>query len=98
MCFRVITPDVPPTRSYDMNIRTGRFRPAIITLGAALLLVCACAKSEDDGGSSAGGGTASSRAQAFQTATKFFTGEPIPADIIISDRQYDESNAKADIG
>jgi galactofuranose transport system substrate-binding protein len=35
---------------------------------------------------------------AFETATKFFNGEPIPEDIIISDRQYDASNAKADIG
>jgi ABC-type sugar transport system substrate-binding protein len=34
---------------------------------------------------------------AFETATKFSNGEPIPADIIISDREYDESNAKADI-
>ncbi|MFG1605423.1 ABC transporter substrate-binding protein [Actinoplanes sp. NPDC049265] len=35
---------------------------------------------------------------AFETATKFFNGEPIPSDIIISDRQYDESNAKTDLG
>jgi ABC-type sugar transport system substrate-binding protein len=37
---------------------------------------------------------------AFETATKFkfFNGEPIPEDIIISDREYDESNAKADLG
>jgi ribose transport system substrate-binding protein len=34
---------------------------------------------------------------AFDTATKFFNGEPIPEDIIIQDRQYDESNAKADV-
>ena len=34
---------------------------------------------------------------AFQTATKFFNGEPIPEDIIIQDREYDESNAKADL-
>ncbi|MFI7539811.1 ABC transporter substrate-binding protein [Actinoplanes sp. NPDC049599] len=34
---------------------------------------------------------------AFETATKFFSGEPIPADIIISDREYDESNAKTDL-
>ncbi|WP_067494849.1 ABC transporter substrate-binding protein [Actinoplanes sp. TFC3] len=34
---------------------------------------------------------------AFQTATKFFDGEPIPEDIIISDREYDETNAKADL-
>jgi ABC-type sugar transport system substrate-binding protein len=33
----------------------------------------------------------------FDTATKFFNGEPIPSDIIIQDRQYDESNAKADV-
>ena len=35
---------------------------------------------------------------AFETATKFFGGEPIPEDIIISDRQYDSTNAKADLG
>ncbi|WP_306211270.1 ABC transporter substrate-binding protein [Actinoplanes sp. RD1] len=35
---------------------------------------------------------------AFETATKFFNGEPIPEDIIISDREYDESTAKTDIG
>ncbi len=34
---------------------------------------------------------------AFETATKFFNGEPIPEDIIIQDREYDESNAKTDI-
>ena len=34
---------------------------------------------------------------AFDTATKFFGGEPIPSDIIIQDRQYDESNAKTDV-
>ncbi len=34
---------------------------------------------------------------AFDTATKFFNGEPIPADIIISDREYDSTNAKTDI-
>ncbi|MEU7904004.1 ABC transporter substrate-binding protein [Actinoplanes sp. NPDC049118] len=34
---------------------------------------------------------------AFSTAAKFFNGEPIPEDIIISDREYDESNAKADL-
>ena len=34
---------------------------------------------------------------AFDTATKFFNGEPIPSDIIIQDRAYDESNAKTDI-
>jgi ABC-type sugar transport system substrate-binding protein len=34
---------------------------------------------------------------AFETATKFFNGEPIPQDIIISDREYDASNAKTDI-
>jgi galactofuranose transport system substrate-binding protein len=34
---------------------------------------------------------------AFETATKFFNGEPIPEDIIISDRQYDTTNAKADL-
>ena len=50
-----------------MSLRTGRLRPAIITLGAALLLVSACAKSEDDG-TSAGTGTASSGAQVVQSA------------------------------
>ena len=34
---------------------------------------------------------------AFSTAEKFFNGEPIPEDIIITDREYDESNAKADL-
>jgi ribose transport system substrate-binding protein len=34
---------------------------------------------------------------AFETATKFFNGEPIPSDIIIQDRSYDETNAKTDI-
>jgi ABC-type sugar transport system substrate-binding protein len=34
---------------------------------------------------------------AFSTATKFSNGEPIPEDIIISDREYDESNAKTDL-
>ncbi|GGK98168.1 ABC transporter substrate-binding protein [Mangrovihabitans endophyticus] len=34
---------------------------------------------------------------AFDTATKFFNGEPIPSNIIIQDRQYDESNAKSDL-
>jgi ribose transport system substrate-binding protein len=33
----------------------------------------------------------------FETATKFFNGEPIAQDIIIQDRQYDASNAKTDI-
>jgi ribose transport system substrate-binding protein len=35
---------------------------------------------------------------AFETATKFFNGEPVSQDIIIADREYDQSNAKADIG
>ncbi|WP_378029884.1 ABC transporter substrate-binding protein [Actinoplanes sp. GCM10030250] len=35
---------------------------------------------------------------AFGTAAKFFAGEPVGQDIIISDRAYDESNAKSDIG
>ncbi|MCA2214458.1 ABC transporter substrate-binding protein [Jidongwangia harbinensis] len=34
---------------------------------------------------------------AFETATKFFNGEPIPENIIITDREYDQSNAKADL-
>jgi ribose transport system substrate-binding protein len=33
----------------------------------------------------------------FETATKFFNGEPVNQDIIISDRQYDQSNAKTDV-
>jgi ABC-type sugar transport system substrate-binding protein len=33
----------------------------------------------------------------FDTATKFFNGEPVGQDIIIQDRQYDESNAKTDV-
>src|ERR671917_603346 len=51
-----------------MNARTGRLRPAVITLGAALLLVSACAKSEDAGNAGAGSGTASSGAQVVQSA------------------------------
>ncbi|MBU2667575.1 ABC transporter substrate-binding protein [Actinoplanes bogorensis] len=34
---------------------------------------------------------------AFETATKFFAGEPVGQDIIIQDRQYGTDNAKADI-
>ena len=34
---------------------------------------------------------------AWDTAAKFFNGEPIPSDIIIQDRAYDESNAKTDL-
>jgi ribose transport system substrate-binding protein len=34
---------------------------------------------------------------AFDTATKFFNGEAIPSDIIIADREYDQSNAKTDL-
>ncbi|GIE33669.1 LacI family transcriptional regulator [Actinoplanes italicus] len=34
---------------------------------------------------------------AFETATKFFAGEPVGQDIIISDRAYDASNAKTDL-
>jgi ribose transport system substrate-binding protein len=34
----------------------------------------------------------------FATATSFFGGDPVGQDIIIQDRQYDESNAKADLG
>jgi ribose transport system substrate-binding protein len=34
---------------------------------------------------------------AFETATKFFAGEPVGQDIIISDRQYGEDNAKTDL-
>ncbi|WP_328898971.1 MULTISPECIES: ABC transporter substrate-binding protein [unclassified Streptomyces] len=35
---------------------------------------------------------------AFATAQKFYGGEEIPENVIISDRSYDESNAKATIG
>lgn len=35
---------------------------------------------------------------AFETATKFFGGEPVGQEIVIQDRAYDESNAKTDIG
>ncbi|MEU4626712.1 ABC transporter substrate-binding protein [Actinoplanes sp. NPDC023801] len=34
---------------------------------------------------------------AFETATKFFAGEPVGQDIIISDRAYDTGNAKTDL-
>jgi galactofuranose transport system substrate-binding protein len=34
---------------------------------------------------------------AFDTATKFFNGEPVGQDVIIQDRQYDTSNAKTDV-
>jgi galactofuranose transport system substrate-binding protein len=33
----------------------------------------------------------------FETATKFLNGEPVQQDVIIQDRQYDESNAKTDV-
>ncbi|MFJ5775220.1 ABC transporter substrate-binding protein [Streptomyces sp. NPDC093094] len=35
---------------------------------------------------------------AFETAQKFYSGEGIPEDVIISDRAYDPSNAKASLG
>ncbi|MGW1469118.1 ABC transporter substrate-binding protein [Streptomyces sp. NPDC001493] len=35
---------------------------------------------------------------AFQTAQKFYGGEEIPENVIISDRAYDETNAKASVG
>ncbi|MFI9100540.1 ABC transporter substrate-binding protein [Streptomyces fildesensis] len=35
---------------------------------------------------------------AFATAQKFFGGEGIPENVIISDRAYDDSNAKASLG
>jgi len=35
---------------------------------------------------------------AFSTATKFFNGDPIPENIIISDREYDSTNASSDLG
>jgi ribose transport system substrate-binding protein len=34
---------------------------------------------------------------AFETATKFFNGEPVAQDIIISDREYTKDNAKTDV-
>ncbi|XVV13154.1 ABC transporter substrate-binding protein [Actinoplanes sp. CA-131856] len=34
---------------------------------------------------------------AFETATKFLSGEPVGQDIIIQDRQYDASNATSDL-
>jgi ABC-type sugar transport system substrate-binding protein len=34
---------------------------------------------------------------AFSTATAFYNGDPVPADIIITDREYDASNAKTDL-
>ncbi|TXS49652.1 ABC transporter substrate-binding protein [Streptomyces sp. OR43] len=35
---------------------------------------------------------------AFATAQKFYAGEEIPENVIITDRAYDESNAKASLG
>lgn len=35
---------------------------------------------------------------AFKTAMSFLNGTPIPANVIISDKQYDSSNAKANLG
>ncbi|WP_326665268.1 ABC transporter substrate-binding protein [Streptomyces sp. NBC_00385] len=35
---------------------------------------------------------------AFATAQKFYAGEAIPENVIITDRAYDESNAKASLG
>ncbi|MFD7284742.1 ABC transporter substrate-binding protein [Streptomyces sp. NPDC059863] len=35
---------------------------------------------------------------AFATAQKFYAGEEIPENVIIADRAYDESNAKASLG
>ncbi|WP_405896560.1 ABC transporter substrate-binding protein [Streptomyces sp. NBC_00727] len=35
---------------------------------------------------------------AFATAQKFYSGEEIPENVIISDRAYDESNAKSTVG
>ncbi|HEY9330594.1 MAG TPA: ABC transporter substrate-binding protein [Streptomyces sp.] len=35
---------------------------------------------------------------AFATAQKFYAGEDIPENVIITDRAYDESNAKASLG
>ncbi|MEV4703720.1 ABC transporter substrate-binding protein [Actinoplanes sp. NPDC049316] len=52
-----------------MSAMSGRWRPAVITLGAALLLVSACAKSEDSDTPAAGGANASAGAQVVQSAT-----------------------------
>ncbi|MEU8662277.1 ABC transporter substrate-binding protein [Actinoplanes philippinensis] len=35
---------------------------------------------------------------AFDTATKFFAGQPVGQDVIIADRAYDSTNAKTDVG
>ncbi len=35
---------------------------------------------------------------AFATAQKFYAGEGVPEDVIISDRSYDPANAKASLG
>lgn len=35
---------------------------------------------------------------AFSTAQKFYAGEPIPEDVIIADRAYDETNAQQSLG
>jgi ABC-type sugar transport system substrate-binding protein len=34
---------------------------------------------------------------AFDTAQKFLSGTPVGEDIVIQDRQYDQSNAKTDV-
>src|ERR1700759_2884821 len=49
MCFQVVTPRCTPTAKEltIMRAHSGRWRPAAVTLGAALLMVSACAKSED---------------------------------------------------
>src|SRR3712207_9064449 len=51
-----------------MSAMSGRWRPAVITLGAALLLVTGCAKSEDSDTPAAGGTNASAGAQVAQSA------------------------------
>jgi ABC-type sugar transport system substrate-binding protein len=51
-----------------MSATTGRWRPAVITLGAALLLVSACAKSEDSGSDAGSAPAASAGAQVAQSA------------------------------
>src|SRR3712207_1485279 len=51
-----------------MSAMSGRWRPAVISLGAALLLVSACAKSEDSDTPAAGGSNASAGAQVAQSA------------------------------
>ncbi|MET0495267.1 MAG: LacI family transcriptional regulator, partial [Actinoplanes sp.] len=50
-----------------MSAMSGRWRPAVITLGATLLLVSACAKSEDSDSAGGGAPAASAGAQVAQS-------------------------------